>query len=78
VKGFKPGKCVKRLIKIKSSDRAISDADWVLTISGSGVTMKRFGDHAEGTMSLSWRSIISHALIHRAGWRPAIVEKGTK
>jgi hypothetical protein len=69
VKGFKPGKCVKRLIKIKSSDRAISDAEWVLTISASGVTMKRFGEHSHGQTHLSWRSIIGHSLIHNAGWK---------
>lgn len=67
---FTPGKRIVRTTKIKSCDRAISDAVWVLSLSEGGVRMKRHGEHAEGTMSLSWRSVISHALIHRAGWRP--------
>jgi hypothetical protein len=74
VKNFRPGKVIKRAVKIRSSDRSIADALWVLSISEAGVRVKRHGEHAEGSMSLSWRSIISHALIHRAGWKPCEVK----
>lgn len=57
---------IERQIKIRSSDRAISDCEWVLTMGESGVHMRRLGEREEEAHFLSWRSIIGHALIHSA------------
>src|SRR5574341_17098 len=62
-------KVIKRVVKIRSSDRAIADAEWGLALSEAGVRIWRLGHLSEGTMHLSWRSVIGHALIHRAGVR---------
>jgi len=69
VKNFTPGKALRRIVKIRSSDRSIADAEWILSISESGVRIRRKGDRLEGAFAVSWRSIIGHALIHRAGWK---------
>ena len=72
MRAFTPGKVIKRVVKIKSSDRAIADAQWIVAMDETGVRIKRFGSHGEGSMHLSWRSVIGHALIHRAGYRPPV------
>jgi hypothetical protein len=72
MKLFKPGKVIKRVVKIRSSDKAIADAEWIVALDGAGVRIKRFGAHGEGTMFLTWRSIVGHCLIHKAGYRPAV------
>jgi hypothetical protein len=53
-----------RKLVVKASDRAIADAEWLLTMGPEGVEMRKLGDDEE--YFLSWRSIIGHALIHRA------------
>lgn len=58
-------KTVRRTVTIRSSDRAISDAEWILEIGPSGIGIRRFGEKHRPYF-LSWRSIIGHALIHRA------------
>lgn len=62
---FRTDKVSRRQIKIKSSDRAIADAVWALEIGVMGVSMWRMGVRADDH-HLSWRSIISHALLHGA------------
>lgn len=64
MKPFHPTKILRRTVKIKSSDRTLADAEWVLTLGAAGVSIKRLGAHGAG-MRLSWRSVIGHALIHR-------------
>ena len=61
---FRPNKVIKRTVVIKSCDRAISDAPWVVAMSASGVRIRREGARLEDSYQLSWRSVISHALIH--------------
>lgn len=78
MKGFRPGKVIKRVVKIRSSDRAISDAEWILAISEHGIRIRRLGDRQDGSFGVSWRSVIGHALIHRAAWKPPIVAKEIK
>lgn len=66
MKAFHPTKLFKRIVKIRSSDRAIADAQWVLTFGISGIIMHKLGHRSE-SWRLSWRSVISHALVHSAG-----------
>lgn len=75
MKKFTPGKVIKRVVKIRASDRAIADAEWIIAISEGGIRIRRLGDRAEGSFGCTWRSVIGHALIHRAGWKPPIVAK---
>lgn len=65
MKKFTPGKRVSRTVKIRSCDRALRDAEWVLCFSENGLSIRRLGERAESAMNLSWRSVIGHALIHR-------------
>jgi hypothetical protein len=65
MKAFSPTKVIRRAIKIKSSDRAIADADWAIEISISGVRVHRLGHRSE-RWGCSWRSVISHLLVHNA------------
>lgn len=67
MKAFTPGKIVRRVIKIRSSDRAIADAEWVLSFGEKGLGIRRAGARTSETFHLSWRSVIGHAVIHRAG-----------
>lgn len=62
MKRFTPGKVIRRTVRIASSDRAIAAALWVLEIGEGGVKFHRL--HQVERYGLSWRSIISHALIH--------------
>jgi hypothetical protein len=57
-------KTIERVVKIRSSDRAISDAEFILSIGPSGIRIRRRCEPIETAMMLSWRSVISHALIH--------------
>lgn len=66
MKTFTVNKVIRRAIAIKSCDRAISDSTWVLDMGLAGVSMRRYGEQASSRYHLSWRSIISHALIHNA------------
>jgi hypothetical protein len=66
MKTFRPGKVIRRTIKIRSSDRAISDAEWVLSMSEGGLRFRRLGERKDEERHLSWRSIIGHGLIHSA------------
>ena len=61
---FHPTKVIRRAVTIKSSDRALPNSVWVLTISATGVNIHKLG-HKSKSYRLSWRSIIGHALIHR-------------
>ena len=65
MKEFRSDRVARRQIKIKSSDRAIADAVWALEIGVMGVSMWKKGQR-EDRYHLSWRSIVSHALIHSA------------
>lgn len=57
-------KTIERVVKIRSCDRALADKVWVLSLGPSGIRIRRHGEPAETAMHLSWRSVISHALIH--------------
>lgn len=63
MKLFTPGKKISRVVKIRSSDRALRDAEFVLTFSENGLDIRRSGAREE--IHLSWRSVVSHALIHK-------------
>jgi hypothetical protein len=65
MKSFVKRKCIRRLIKIKSSDRALPDTEWILTFTENGLRVRRLGEHKEHEMAISWRSVIGHVLIHR-------------
>ena len=55
---------ITREITLKASDSAVADWRWVLEMSQGGVAMHRVDE--KEVYFLSWRSIIGHALIHRA------------
>jgi len=57
-------KNIRRYLKIRASDQAMADGEFVIQIGESGVKFKRFGEVKGRVWSLSWRSIIGHALIH--------------
>lgn len=63
MKHFTLGKVIRREITIRSSDRALPNTDWILTFSEKGVEIRRKGKKEERFV-LSWRSVISHAIIH--------------
>ena len=63
-------KTLKRRVKIRSSDRAMADRTFVITIGPSGLTVREFGAPKEDGMSVSWRSIIGHVLIHKGVIKP--------
>lgn len=65
-------KGLKRLIRIRSSDRALGTAEWVLEMDESGVTFHRLGARKD-YWSLTWRQIIGHGLIHSAGRKKRII-----
>jgi len=65
VKHFPLNKVLRRLVVIKSSDRAIAPAKWVVEIGLGGVRFYRLRQRDE-VWSLSWRSVIGHALVHNA------------
>lgn len=78
MKAFPENKVLRRVIKIKSSDRAIADAQWVLELGVFGVRIHRL-NHRSEQWSLSWRSVISHALVHGAGRTcPTLKKEGAK
>jgi hypothetical protein len=56
---------IVREVTMKASDPSVSDWRWVLRMTPDGVEMHRVDE--DGTFFLSWRSIIGHAMIHRAG-----------
>lgn len=63
-------KIIKRRVKIRSSDRAMADRTFVISIGPSGLTVREFGAPKEDGLSLSWRSVIGHALIHKGVIKP--------
>jgi hypothetical protein len=63
MKAFPENKALRRVIKIKSSDRAIADAQFILEIGIFGVRWHRYGSKSQ-RWQLSWRSILSHGLLH--------------
>lgn len=63
-------KTIRRVVKIRSSDRAMPDRDFVIVIGPSGLTIREFGAPKEDGMGLSWRSVIGHVLIHKGVIRP--------
>jgi len=65
VKPFTANKVLRRSIVIKSSDRAIADSEWVLSLGLEGVRIRRLNSPKHTALHLSWRSIIGHALIHK-------------
>lgn len=62
MKAFPENKVLRRVIKIKSSDHAIADCEWVLDIGVFGVRYHRYG-HKSERFQLSWRSIICHGIL---------------
>lgn len=62
-KPFTPNKVLRRAVTFKSSDRAIPDAEWIVSLTGAGVRAHRRGRRGESWF-LSWRSVLGHALIH--------------
>lgn len=65
MKSFHPTKVIRRAVVIKASDRAIPAAEWSLTFSAGGVTMRKL--HARESHRLTWRSVIGYAVVHGAG-----------
>lgn len=64
MKPFTANKVIRRTVKIKASDRALPDTEWVLSLDGQGVRIRRLGTSKHDNVYLSWRSVIGHALIH--------------
>ena len=62
MKQFHATKVIRRSVTIKSSDRALPNREWVLTMGAFGVEIRKMGSKEK--RRLSWRSIIGHALIH--------------
>jgi len=73
MKEFKIGKVIRRQVTIRSSDRALPNTAWILTLDGGGVRIRRLQERKENEMFLSWRSVISHALIHKQARKPTSV-----
>jgi hypothetical protein len=65
MKPFTLGKVIRRTVKIKASDRALPDTEWVLSFDSQGVRVRRLGESKHSQSYLSWRSVIGHSLIHR-------------
>lgn len=65
MKQFTPNKVIRRTVRIRASDRALPDVDWVLALDGQGVRIRRLGESKHAQMYLTWRSVIGHALIHK-------------
>lgn len=55
-------RAIERTVKLRASDRALPNPEFVLTFQESGVTIRRKGE--SGNWFLSWRSVIGHAMIH--------------
>lgn len=70
MKQFTPNKVIRRSITIRSCDRALADAEWVLALDQGGVRIRRLGEHKSAQMYLTWRSVIGHALIHKGVRKP--------
>lgn len=65
LKPFTPGKVIKRTTIIRACDRALPNTEWVLAMDSMGCRIRKMGASKDSQMYLSWRSIISHALIHK-------------
>lgn len=64
MKEFSKTKVIRRHVKIRSFDRALADADWVLTFTASGVRIRRLHERKADEKFLSWRSVIGHRVMH--------------
>lgn len=56
-------KALRRLVTIKSPDRALPAREWILTLDDSGVSFRRMGERGR-SWRLSWKTVIGLGLVH--------------
>lgn len=76
MKDFHPNKVLRRHVRIKSSDPSIPAADWIVSLSGQGIHIRRA--RSSDAFRVSWRSVIGYALVHSAGFHKIKIETVTK
>lgn len=57
-------KTIKRSVELISGDRDLPNTVWIIAMGGNGIRLKKLGKSNKASLSLTWRQIIGHALIH--------------
>lgn len=57
-------KNVRRRVRIRASDPAIDDGEFVLGFGPDGLSVRRAGASVKTGRQVSWRSIVGFVLIH--------------
>ena len=64
MKPFTTGKEIRRIVTVRSPDRALPNRDWILGLGAEGVTMREAGRRGARRYRLAWKTVIGIALAH--------------